>query len=831
MTIKKEPTLLNKPFQLLLLTAVSFFTLEVVVMYLIYFLNLRLSVAGELLLDAVLLTSTGTIVLYYSLFRPMRLHINERKKAEDALIYAFKELNQIFQTSADGMRVIDREFNTIKVNKTFLSIVGAKEDDITGKKCYEIFPGPQCHTANCPMNRILKGEKRIEYESDKIGHGNKKITCIITATPLHNNKGEIIGIVEDFKDITLRKQIEDELHKTKERYKRIVDDIPDFICRYKPDTTITFVNEAYAKYFNTAPEKLVGTSFLNLIPSDFHEVIKNSIRSLNKDNPIVTMEHEVFSPDGLIRWQRWRDRALFDNNGDILEIQSIGQDITEQKHSEEEIKSLKKKIEFVLGATKTGLDIIDSGYIIRYIDPEWQKIYGDYNGKKCYEYFMNSNEICPDCGLKKAFETKSTVVTEKVLKKEGNRSVQVTSIPFQENNSEWLVAQVYVDITERKKMEEERLKMQKLESIGILAGGIAHDFNNILTAILGNISYIKLFTEPDSDIYQPLIMAEEASHRARALTQMLMTFSKGGEPVKKAFNVSKLLRDSARLVLSGSRVRCGFMIKDESLYIEADEGQINQVFNNLIINAMQSMPDGGTVKISAENVTIPQDEKLPLNEGKYVKINIYDEGDGISPENLTRIFDPYFTTRKKGSGLGLTIAYHIIQRHKGYIKVESEQGKGSTFTVYLPASEPKMVVMDQKENLYCPVGKGRILLMDDEDILKDFVCRLLRKVGYEVDTVSDGAEAIEIYKAAKESGKPYDILILDLTVPGGMGGKEAIRNILDFDPEAKAIVSSGYSDDPVMSNYAEHGFKGVVMKPYSIEELTNAIAKIISEAP
>ncbi len=830
MTFKKEPTFLNKPFQLLLITAVSFFALEVLIMYLIYFLDLRLSVAEELLLDAVLLTSTGTIVLYYFLFRPMRLHINERKKAEEALRYAFEELNQIFQTSADGMRVIDREFNTIKVNKTFLSIVGAKEDDTVGRKCYEIFPGPQCHTIDCPMNKILNGENRVEYESEKIGQGDKKISCIVTATPLHNNNGEIIGIVEDFKDITLRKQIEDELQKTKERYKRIVEDIPDLICRYKPDTTITFVNEAYAKYFNTAPEKLIGTSFLNLIPSNFHENIKNSMQLLNIDNPIITMEHEVFSPSGLIRWQRWRDRALFDNKGNILEIQSIGQDITEQRRSEEEIRLLKQRMEFVLGATKTGLDIIDSGYTVRYIDPEWQKIYGEYYGKKCYEYFMNSNEICPDCGLKKAFETKSTVVTEKILIKEGNRSVQVTSIPFQEKNGEWLVAQVYVDITERKKMEDERLKMQKLESIGILAGGIAHDFNNILTAILGNISYIKLFTEPDSDIYQPLIMAEEASHRARALTQMLMTFSKGGEPVKKIINVSKLLRDSAKLVLSGSNVRCGFMMGDESLFIEADEGQINQVFNNIIINAMQSMPDGGTVRISAENVIIPQDEKPPLEDGKYVKIIISDEGTGITPENLSKIFDPYFTTRKKGSGLGLTIAYHIIQKHKGYIKVESEEGEGSIFTVYLPACEPK-IISEQKQPPFCPVGKGRILLMDDEDILKDFVCRLLRKVGYEVDTASDGVEAIEIYKAAKESGNPHDILILDLTVPGGMGGKEAIRNILDFDPSAKAVVSSGYSDDPVMANYSEHGFKGVVMKPYSIEELTNTIAKIISETP
>jgi PAS domain S-box-containing protein len=382
------------------------------------------------------------------------------------------------------------------------------------------------------------------------------------------------------------------------------------------------------------------------------------------------------------------------------------------------------------------------------------------------------------------------------------------------------------DITERKRMEAELLKAQKLESIGILAGGIAHDFNNLLMAILGNITLAKMYSTPEDKVFANLIEAEKASLRAKDLTQQLLTFSKGGAPIKKTASIAELLKDSATFALRGSNVRCEFCLPDDLWPAEVDEGQISQVINNLIINADQAMPEGGVIKVRAENMTVKPEHNLPLKEGKYIKITIEDQGTGISKEHLPKIFDPYFTTKQKGSGLGLATAYSIIKRHDGYISVESELGVGTTFHIYLPASEKELLKKkDEKERLF--VGKGKILVMDDEEAVREVVGNMLKFLGYKVEFARDGTEAIELYKKAKESEKPFDAVILDLTVPGGMGGREAIQKLLEIDPKVKAIVSSGYSNDPIMSDFKKYGFRGVVAKPYKVKELSEELHKVM----
>ncbi len=383
-----------------------------------------------------------------------------------------------------------------------------------------------------------------------------------------------------------------------------------------------------------------------------------------------------------------------------------------------------------------------------------------------------------------------------------------------------------IDITERHKMEEELLKSRKLESLGILAGGIAHDFNNILAAVMGNISLAKMHAGPDSAGYRFLADAEKASSRAKDLTQQLLTFSRGGAPLKAPASLADVIRESAAFALSGSNVRCEFFIPDDLWPVEADVGQIGQAISNLIINADHSMPDGGVVEVRAGNTAHESAWDLPLNPGKYVRVFIRDEGIGIPQEHLSKIFDPYFTTKQRGSGLGLSTAYSIIKRHGGHIEVESRLGAGTTFRVYLPASDKEVKRTSEVEEGPSP-GEGKILVMDDDESVRDVVGRMLDHLGYTAETARDGAEAIEMYKKAMESSAPFRCVIMDLTIPGGMGGKETMERLLEIDPGVKAIVSSGYSSDPVMSHFREFGFGGVVAKPFRIQKLGKTLRNVL----
>jgi PAS domain S-box-containing protein len=391
------------------------------------------------------------------------------------------------------------------------------------------------------------------------------------------------------------------------------------------------------------------------------------------------------------------------------------------------------------------------------------------------------------------------------------------------------VAVVFRDITEKRRFESELLRSSKLESVGVLAGGIAHDFNNILSIVLGNVSLCKMISEPNSEIHSRLTNAEKGCHRARDLTQQLLTFAKGGAPVRKAASIEEIVQESAAFAARGSGVICKHESEADLWPVQADEGQISQVFNNLVINAVQAMPRGGSLTTRATNCAVDESMGLPVGPGRYVHIAVQDTGCGIPPEQVGRIFDPYFTTKKNGSGLGLATTYAIIQKHDGCITVESRPGEGTTFHIYLPASDTAPYRPTGETQIFVKKGFGRILVMDDELPIRDIARASLVHLGYEVDTAEHGNEAVEKFQSARAEGRPYTAVIMDLTVPGGMGGKEAMQRLLDIDPKVRAIVSSGYSQDPVMANYRDFGFAGVVEKPYKIESLAKALAAIIRD--
>lgn len=383
------------------------------------------------------------------------------------------------------------------------------------------------------------------------------------------------------------------------------------------------------------------------------------------------------------------------------------------------------------------------------------------------------------------------------------------------------------ELSEREKLEDEIIKARKLESIGVLAGGIAHDFNNILTSILGNISLVKHYLKSDEMLTKMISNAEMASLRAKDLTQQLLTFSKGGAPIKQSTSIAELVRDSVSFVLKGSNVKCNFCIQDDLFPVEVDVGQINQVINNLIINADQAMPDGGIITISCENAIISGKHPLSIKAGNYVKVSVSDQGIGIPEKYLSKIFDPYFTTKEKGSGLGLATTYSIINKHDGYINVESEVGMGTTFHLYIPASVTSTKAAAHEEmNVTIKNGQGKILVMDDEMLVRNTLQELISHLGYDVLCAKDGNETLSLYKEAIKNGSPFDLVIMDLIIPGGMGGKETIKKLIEIHPEVKAIVSSGYSNDPIMANFKTYGFSGVLKKPVTINELSSTLSSI-----
>lgn len=416
-----------------------------------------------------------------------------------------------------------------------------------------------------------------------------------------------------------------------------------------------------------------------------------------------------------------------------------------------------------------------------------------------------------------------------VMTRGGHRlSVQLTGAPMSDGDGQRLgVVLVVRDITESVRLTQERLRASKLESLGVLAGGIAHDFNNVLTAVVGNIALARSDETISRETATWLEEAERACLRARTLTHQLLTFSRGGDPVKRPMHLGQLVDATVRFAVSGSNVRGSVDVPPDLWPVEADEGQVEQVVHNIVLNAKQAMPRGGQVDVTCHNVRFRLPHEAPGEERQFVRISIQDHGPGIAAEHVERIFDPYFTTKSSGTGLGLAVSHTVIQNHGGFIKVESEPGLGATFHIYLPRSMRRVAAQAAAPSQAIPRGTGRVLVMDDERAIATVTASMLRSLGYQADTVSDGEMAVERYAAALEAGTPYDALVMDLTVPGGMGGAEALALLRELDPAVCAIVMSGYADTGLLADYHHVGFAGRLAKPFSLRDLATTVHDLL----
>jgi len=523
------------------------------------------------------------------------------------------------------------------------------------------------------------------------------------------------------------------------------------------------------------------------------------------------------------------------------QVEALTNEVTRRQQTEKELAAEKERLSVTLASIADGVIAVNEQKEILFMNPAAERITGwcadQARGKPLAEIFIlvdkNGNpedrvqkDYIPENHDRETAEDQQAMVAvdARLKTRAGDiRAISHTSAPILSRKTVQGMVVVFRDTTEKRALQNEISKGQKLESLGRLAGGLAHDFNNLLTAIMGNISLAMLSVDPESKALKSLQNAESATLRARDVTHQLLTFAKGGAPVKELASIEEVIRESATFILRGSNCKCRFLFASEIKSAEIDKGQFSQVINNLIINAMQAMPDGGTISIGGENVTLADNHPLPLKPGNYLKVTIRDQGSGIPEAIREKIFDPFFTTKKQGSGLGLASSYAIIKNHDGHIQVSETSSQGTSFTIYLPASGQKPALRQEDSTIAIRAGSGRILLLDDEEMIRETTSTILEHLGYEVDSVNDGEAALAAYRHSFEQNRPYDLLIFDLTIPGGMGGVETLKKILEINSKARAIVSSGYSSDPVMANFADYGFVGRIAKPYTIEKLTEVL--------
>ena len=619
-----------------------------------------------------------------------------------------------------------------------------------------------------------------------------------------------------------RKRTEKALRESEEKYRQIFDNSTIGIGIADQEGRVIIFNDAILQPGNYSKDDIrkldsIGELYYN--PDD-----RNKVLSIARDQGFVNEMH--------IKFKR-KDGTPYDTLFSLRPIavegkpcwQAIVSDITERKLAVEALRKSREKYQELAESISDVFFAMDKNLRYTYWNKASEKLTGIPARKAIGKTFMEvfqENEV-PEKVKNMYLQVIETKKPEQlIVQYPSNEQIvhEINAYPTLEG-----VTVFVKDITERKRLEEELLRVQKLESVGLLAGGIAHDFNNILTMILGNVSLAKMQVASENEIFEMLSEAEKASLKAQALTKQLLTFAKGGAPVKETTSIKDFLKESSSFLLRGSNSTCKFSIAEDLWPAEFDAGQMSQVINNIVINANQAMPEGGTIQVTADNLKIKIRHNLPVKPGRYITISIMDQGGGIADKHLSKIFDPYFTTKQKGNGLGLAMAYSIIKKHEGHITVESQLGVSTTFHIYLPASEK---TVSDKEEAKLIKGQGRILVMDDEASLRNLIERMLGNLGYESEVAADGAEAIQMYKEAQESEKPYVAVILDLTVPGKMGGKECVTKLLDIDPEVKAIVSSGYSDDPVMSNFQEFGFKGMMPKPFESLSLSKALHEVLN---
>ena len=738
-------------------------------------------------------------------------------------------LRAVFDLSSDAIFILDGAARLLDVNQVACERYGYTRDEMLLRHAEGIIAPSQAPYYTSRMANLQRDGAAI-FETIHQAKDGRLIPSEINSRVIR--RGAATFIISICRDNTERVKAEEKQQRSNALLAGTLDSTTDGILVVDDGGRISSYNRKFLEMWRI-PEEIAASGDDNLALSHVLGALKEPESFMKKVRELYA-DKEAESFDVL----EFKDGRMFERYSIPLKLggQSAGRvwnfrDVTERKKLEEEQQIFKSLVEN--STDLIGIATLDGR--VFYLNEAGQKLAGlvglEEVRRTRVRDFVLEKHVDPLQKMLASLSENGTWKGEARIRNFRTRTtipIEMHGFVIKDNKTGQPIALATIcrDITERKKMEEEMGRADKLNSIGILAGGIAHDFNNLLTAIFGNITLAKMHANRQSEVYMRLEESEKATQRARDLTHQLLTFSRGGAPVKKTISVQEMVKESAKFILRGSNVKCEFLFPADLWPVEADEGQVSQVLNNLIINAAHAMHDGGTVQVYCGNVFVARDD-LPLTKGNYILISIMDHGFGISKEHLSKIFDPYFTTKQKGSGLGLSTSYSIVKNHGGHITVESDKGIGTTFQVYLPASgNGKPLPRSEEERVV--EGKGKILVMDDEETVRDVARNMLECLGYSVTLAKEGTEAIAIYQMAMASGEPFDSVLMDLTIPGGMGGMEAVKRISEIDSKVKAIVCSGYSNDTIMANYRTFGFCGVIPKPYSLEQLSGTISDVLS---
>jgi len=819
--------------------------------------------------------------------------ITERKRAEENLEAKERFLQTIFDGIQAPMHVIDRNFKILLTNKKLLELKNVKQEDIRGKYCYEVYQGRNELCEQCGAKGVFEtGEPVYLIKYLPLPDGTYRYFEVY-AFPLKEENGEVTQAIELTYDITERKRAEELLKQrdailsavafTAEKLTRFsnfdqsVNEALEHLGKasnvsriyifenHIDEQGVLLTSQRYEWVASGITPQIDNPELQNLplIESGFgrwvetlskNEIIYGLIRDFPETEQEILKAHDIKSivvvPIFVIG-QWWGfigfDECLTEKQWSKVEMEALKSAadvygaVIHRKQVEKQLYNEREKLLVTLWSIGDAVITTDIEGRVTFINRIAEELTGwkqqEAFGKILTEVFHIINEKSGEPvenPVKKVLDSGIIVGLANhtaLISRDGHQfSIADSGAPIRDSQGKVIgVVLVFRDVTEEKKREQEQLKIEKLQSVGVLAGGIAHDFNNILLAILGNINLADNFIGKEHKAHSLLKEAEKASLRAKDLTQQLLTFAKGGEPVKKTASIAQIIIDSANFVLHGSKVICSYDIPDNLWLVEIDTGQMSQVIQNLVINARQAMPEGGEIKISCENITeISKETALNLPGEKWIKITIADQGCGIPEKYIDKIFDPYFTTKQQGSGFGLAITHSIIKKHHGHISVRSKHGEGTTFMIYLPALDKQKFTDVEKETLKTKkIESATILVMDDEEMIRELAEEVLSIMGHKTLLAKDGKEAIDIFREYRSGNKRIDLIIMDLTIPSGMGGKDVIKEILKIDPEAKAIVSSGYSNDPVMTNFREYGFKASIVKPFKMAEFEKLINSIL----